>query len=763
VANITDATNIGAPVRPFDDRNKYAIAYSNEIKGGYHIVDSIELRNSIPIGRRDIGMQVKVKSDNTIYTLINEPNTDATTDTDWQVIPYKPLYGIISGGIVSSQDTPDMTVKISECKGYFKNGKYFDIPAVSSLTIDPVTTGMQRKDLIYIATDGTFKVAKGTETTNGIAGEVDFTFSRNLTATDILTIDPSKKINAKSLTITPGTDFELGSTIAETIDNLISFLYSYYFYNTNIDYTDSIIKISESNNLGIDIPTDFISCVTSGVITSNTVAKAVKVVDPIEPDIPSDLEFKLLVFWVSNGLDFSSCVHLKGPSIIDEYIIESSTDFIGNSSFNITNIEDLGAIGDGKTDSSASFIRALKTGGIYYIPEGEYILDYTLYTENGSNKIFVKTTFIGLKNVIIKGNYLNLYINTNIQFYNITFKYNEIKLVSNIGLQRKEQQLICNNCEFIYLNTYVNNATYSHPMKITIDAVNSTFINTNFYDIYFDINVYNLNIINSELISNISSNSFRINNKLYINGFNVDAKTPTASLWNTSYFTINSYNSIINFLNMHNGGATLLYIIGTNFLFNNCKIVHGSTSIGETLNKIIGIFANDCIFNNCVIESIYSESGFTTFNRCILYNDLTLTDITLWSGSYRLQNTGEMYYLNNGKKVAYASTIPTTGTWNVGDIVYQSTVTKGKPIGWICTTAGTPGTWNALMQAGVLTFDGITTKIETTIPDYIGQMAINIATKDAGTYIAVSSVAGIDTDTAKGGWRLLASDAKQES
>jgi hypothetical protein len=36
---------------------------------------------------------------------------------------------------------------------------------------------------------------------------------------------------------------------------------------------------------------------------------------------------------------------------------------------------------------------------------------------------------------------------------------------------------------------------------------------------------------------------------------------------------------------------------------------------------------------------------------------------------------------------------PTSGAWRVGDIVYSSTPTAGNFIGFVCTTAGTPGTW----------------------------------------------------------------------
>lgn len=38
---------------------------------------------------------------------------------------------------------------------------------------------------------------------------------------------------------------------------------------------------------------------------------------------------------------------------------------------------------------------------------------------------------------------------------------------------------------------------------------------------------------------------------------------------------------------------------------------------------------------------------------------------------------------------------PTTGTWAVGDIVWDTSPTAGGTIGWVCTTAGTPGTWKA--------------------------------------------------------------------
>jgi hypothetical protein len=42
------------------------------------------------------------------------------------------------------------------------------------------------------------------------------------------------------------------------------------------------------------------------------------------------------------------------------------------------------------------------------------------------------------------------------------------------------------------------------------------------------------------------------------------------------------------------------------------------------------------------------------------------------------------------------SEFPQTGTFRVGDICWNTFVSAGNSPGWVCTTAGTPGTWKAL-------------------------------------------------------------------
>lgn len=47
----------------------------------------------------------------------------------------------------------------------------------------------------------------------------------------------------------------------------------------------------------------------------------------------------------------------------------------------------------------------------------------------------------------------------------------------------------------------------------------------------------------------------------------------------------------------------------------------------------------------------------------------------------------------NGRSIRSDSAVPTAGTWAVGDIVYHSVPASSGFIGWVCTSAGTPGTW----------------------------------------------------------------------
>jgi hypothetical protein len=50
---------------------------------------------------------------------------------------------------------------------------------------------------------------------------------------------------------------------------------------------------------------------------------------------------------------------------------------------------------------------------------------------------------------------------------------------------------------------------------------------------------------------------------------------------------------------------------------------------------------------------------------------------------------------SSGRIQSGDSAAPTTGFHNRGEIVWNNAPSAGGKIGWVCTTAGTPGTWKA--------------------------------------------------------------------
>ena len=61
----------------------------------------------------------------------------------------------------------------------------------------------------------------------------------------------------------------------------------------------------------------------------------------------------------------------------------------------------------------------------------------------------------------------------------------------------------------------------------------------------------------------------------------------------------------------------------------------------------------------------------------------------------------QTFRLGGGVGVFSASAIPSTGTWKRGDVVWNTAPSAGGTPGWVCVTAGTPGTWKAMANLAV--------------------------------------------------------------
>lgn len=69
-------------------------------------------------------------------------------------------------------------------------------------------------------------------------------------------------------------------------------------------------------------------------------------------------------------------------------------------------------------------------------------------------------------------------------------------------------------------------------------------------------------------------------------------------------------------------------------------------------------------------------------------------DFALSPGAEGMPDSGKFQSIElGGNSITYGSAAPTTGTWKVGDKVYNTAPAAGGYIGWVCIVAGTPGTW----------------------------------------------------------------------
>ena len=111
----------------------------------------------------------------------------------------------------------------------------------------------------------------------------------------------------------------------------------------------------------------------------------------------------------------------------------------------------------------------------------------------------------------------------------------------------------------------------------------------------------------------------------------------------------------------------------------------GVNGIGN--NAAAAALANCSVINNTLYGAyaapflLQNNSGDTVFAN---------NDVAYATGTSTI-NAAIVY--RRTKKTFEATASPTTGAWIVGDRVFNSTPAVGQPKSWVCTVAGTPGTW----------------------------------------------------------------------
>jgi hypothetical protein len=177
---------------------------------------------------------------------------------------------------------------------------------------------------------------------------------------------------------------------------------------------------------------------------------------------------------------------------------------------------------------------------------------------------------------------------------------------------------------------------------------------------------------------------------------------------------------------VHGGGIAY----GSGFLMRDNACIYGTKIEGDAAAGGIGLEIDGAACQ-VIVPSIYNyetgiqigDGGATQVYNYYLNTIISTatTGILISEGAVR-SGVAEVYYYACTTPVtdrrasedgipgsldqrlsSYRTAAPTTGTWVVGAYVRNCAPAVDEPLGWLCTTAGTPGTWSrvgALLPAG---------------------------------------------------------------
>jgi hypothetical protein len=414
------------------------------------------------------------------------------------------------------------------------------------------------------------------------------------------------------------------------------------------------------------------------------------------------------------------------------------------------NVSDYGAIGDGTTDDTTAIEAAINASvaGVPVVgdPTKTYLVDTMEFISNGSAIYVLKDLNFKLKASV--SNY-TLFVKyaSNVVIDNCTFdgnKANQSKhSISNVLVWGCEQVTITQSkffsasftgCQlFKCRNVTVNSSWFyengkadsSYPADgLLLTVANATITNNICYmnntvtggdDI--DGDGIQLEIAGSDdgsfwtAATDLLQTVRLQNNLCYQNGRRGikdqrgNTEVVNNSCWgNYTQILIAQTSAISNFYYAGNAlGRTgdsyinpLFYVDGgsatiiSNLIFAN-NIGNGDITVNDAY-RFQGV--TSCfIFGNSytgTVSSPYVVYGFRAPTSNIIYLQRALKD------SARTDTADSTNVFKDKGFVQTLSAIPSTGTWSVGDIVYNIAPTAGQPMGWVCSVAGTPGTWLAM-------------------------------------------------------------------
>lgn len=147
-------------------------------------------------------------------------------------------------------------------------------------------------------------------------------------------------------------------------------------------------------------------------------------------------------------------------------------------------------------------------------------------------------------------------------------------------------------------------------------------------------------------------------------------------------FAISSVGNKIDYCAISNAGNRVMILDSANNVISNNSIAAPTTAIQ------IGAVDGTMIRNNTIsgATASFAIEGTTHTNTMLIGNTKVNGTVQVAVDTVQINNSWN-------PKFMYNTAAPLAGTFKVGDTTYNTAPAAGGFIGWVCTTAGTPGTW----------------------------------------------------------------------
>lgn len=416
----------------------------------------------------------------------------------------------------------------------------------------------------------------------------------------------------------------------------------------------------------------------------------------------------------------------------------------------VYNVRDWGAVGNGSTDDTTkiqSALTAIPNGAILYFPPGDYITSAALQinksvTLQGSQK--ASCTILCLANdgiVVNSANNVNVYdmcIAQAVRHTTTPNSYTGILINGDTVLRPY------NHCyRDVYIDGFLYGIYADWIWSAVFDNVRTGYGANGLVARYLSVN----NVVTNCSFSGdgtgygihidglgAGTEGWMISNTLtYNNRFGITGSGAT-HVYIANCILDYSYEAGISIIADSFGNFGGNFSIINNYIAMGTKVgvtgiapIHIANTVSSSQNRgcqisnnhlisyagttcPYGIFAeyaqgvNNAITGNSLKNfstndiRVNADGGTITGNTCLSAITNNIQALGLVSN-----NTGTVYYqravnyASVGKiKITYDEAVPTTGTWNQGDICFKENPAAGGTPGWVCVSGGTPGTWKAM-------------------------------------------------------------------